>query len=474
MLPFIHGQTPLFFAGWITPLFLLRFSRTVRPLIALPAIGLAVFVGNWIAFRGGFTPFSGLELYAALAGIAVAYMVLFAIDCWTWWRLPIIASTLVLPLASVSIGFLGTLGNPIGTSGAEAYSQSSLELLQVVSVLGIWSIVFLMYWFASVANAAWERSFAIGEVKEPVLAFGAIFAIVMVFGSMRLAFLAPESETVRTAAIVLDRQLREQGDPAAIIDDLFTRTIQEAQAGAQIIVWSEGAVSLPKEEEDAFLARARETAAATGTYLQVSLDTTEVRGDQRIVENRALMFTPEGSQAWDYHKAKPTPGDPETPGPGEMPTLDTPYGRLATIICQDDLFPELVAQAGRLNVDILLVPSNDWATIADWHNHLAAFRAIENGVNILRPTSQGISSATDALGRPVANKMDYFTTNTHTLVAAVPTAQTTTIYPQIGDVFAYTSAIGVLVLVGKALYRTKKGSSPKLFYLRFPWRSFKD
>ncbi|MFO7538419.1 MAG: nitrilase-related carbon-nitrogen hydrolase [Chloroflexota bacterium] len=453
MLPFIHGQTPLFFAGWLAPLFLLRFSRTVRPLIALPAIGAAVFMGNWIAFRGGFTPFSGLELYLTLAGIAVAYMVMFAIDRWVWRRLDGVASCLVLPLASVSIGFLATIGNPIGTSGAEAYSQSSLTLLQLTSLFGIWSIVFLMYWFASVVNALWEREFILSQAQTPVLSFVVIIVIVMIFGSIRLTFFTPESDTVRMAAIVLDRHLHEQGDTAAIIDDLFARTEQEAEAGARIIVWSEGAVNISKEDEEIFLARAGEVAAATGAYLQIALDTTDMADGRRYVENRAVMFTPAGSLAWDYHKAKPTPGDPETPGPGDMPTIDTAYGRLATIICQDDLFPELVAQAGRLNVDILLIPSNDWAAVADWHDYLTRFRAIENGVNIIRPTSQGVSSAADGLGRTIARKADYFTADTHTLVAAVPTSNSTTLYPRIGDLFAYLSIVGLLVVLGTAFYR---------------------
>ena len=454
MMPFIHAQTPLFFAAWLAPLFLLRFSRTVKPLIALPVIGVVAFVANLIAFRGDFAPFfEGPELYVTLVGIALAYVAIFAIDRFTWQRLPGILSTFAYPLASVSVGFLGTLGNPIGTAGAEAYSQTSLTLLQLTSVLGIWSVLFLMNWFATVVNALWERNFDFGAVKVPVVAFAAVLAAVLLFGSVRLTFFAPESDTVRTAGIVLDRELREQRDIPAIIEDLFERSEREAQAGARIVVWSEAAVSIMKEDEQAILERASELAASTDVYLQLGLDVTDERGDERIVENRAIMFTPSGDMAWDYDKAKPTPGDPELPGTDDMPYIDTPYGRIATIICQDDLFPGLVAQAGRLDVDILLVPSNDWQGIADWHNHMAKARAIENGVNIVRPTSRGISSVIDSTGRTVAEKGDYFTTDSHTFVAFTPTAGTKTIYPHIGEVFAYAVVTGLGAVIGVAVYR---------------------
>ena len=85
--------------------------------------------------------------------------------------------------------------------------------------------------------------------------------------------------------------------------------------------------------------------------------------DGRAVnENHAILLDPQGQVVWDYLKSKPTPGDGHVPGPGLIPTVDTPYGRLATVICQDDFFPALIRQAGRADVDILLVPSSDWGT----------------------------------------------------------------------------------------------------------------
>jgi apolipoprotein N-acyltransferase len=123
------------------------------------------------------------------------------------------------------------------------------------------------------------------------------------------------------------------------------------------------------------------------------------------------------------------------------------------VICQDDFFPSLLRQAGRKDVDILLLPSSDWEAITDWHAQQAPFRAVENGTALVRPTRKGISLATDSLGRTVGQKSDYFTGDDHTLVTAVPVKGRDTVYSVVGDTFAYVCAAGLVVLSGWAVRR---------------------
>jgi apolipoprotein N-acyltransferase len=74
--------------------------------------------------------------------------------------------------------------------------------------------------------------------------------------------------------------------------------------------------------------------------------------------------------AWEYNKVRPVPG-PEAAmqirGDRKLRSLDTPYGRLSSVICFDADFPQLLRQAGALGTDILLDPSNDWRAIDSWH-----------------------------------------------------------------------------------------------------------
>jgi apolipoprotein N-acyltransferase len=383
---------------------------------------------------------------------------------------------MVFPAAVTTAELLGTIGNPFGTAGSTAYSQyGSLPLLQLVSVTGIWGLTFLISWLASVVNQIWERGWSGPAVTGPAVLLVTITTAVMIFGGVRLAFAAPEAETVRVAALAPDRELSElaysapdltSGDQAErdlarsehfapVLDDLFDRSEREARAGAKIIAWSEAAARTLEEDQAGVVARAADLARKHGVYLQVSMIVqlpagSEASGGPRN-ENHAVMLDPSGSIVWDYQKLKPTPGDGQHPAKGEVPTLDTPYGRLATIICQDDFFPGLVRQAGAKGVDILLVPSADWDSVAAWHAQQTPFRAVENGVSIVRPTRQGISLATDGQGRLVGHKADYFVADEQTLVVSVPTQGSDTWYAAIGDVFAYSSAVGLVVLTGAAL-----------------------
>jgi apolipoprotein N-acyltransferase len=141
-------------------------------------------------------------------------------------------------------------------------------------------------------------------------------------------------------------------------------------------------------------------------------------------------------------------------GPSVVPTVDTPYGRLATVICYDADFPALVGQAGRAGVDILLLPYKDWASVSVQHAQMATFRAVENGVSLVRPTLSGLSTAVDAQGHTLA-QVDAFTTDTPTLVANVAIQGSPTLYGSIGDAFAYLCIAALLWLTARTVLRAK-------------------
>lgn len=118
------------------------------------------------------------------------------------------------------------------------------------------------------------------------------------------------------------------------------------------------------------------------------------------------------------------------------------------MICFDADFPRLLAQAGALRADLVLDPSNDWPAIDPWHTHMASYRAIEQGVNFVRHTSQGLSAAYDYEGRSLAT-MDHYSATDRTMVSQVPTRGVRTLYSVLGDWFAWTSLAGLVLLVVK-------------------------
>ena len=75
--------------------------------------------------------------------------------------------------------------------------------------------------------------------------------------------------------------------------------------------------------------------------------------------NTAFFFTPEGAvfeqdkihrTRWEKEKWNCDPGE-------QLRVFDTPYGRIAILICYDIEFPELARKVSELSADILFVPS---------------------------------------------------------------------------------------------------------------------
>jgi apolipoprotein N-acyltransferase len=178
-------------------------------------------------------------------------------------------------------------------------------------------------------------------------------------------------------------------------------------------------------------------------------------------QNRAVLIDPAGQVVWIYDKTHPTPG-PESaftaPGAGIVPITDTPFGRIASVICFDMDFPRLVRQVGQAHADILIAPSLDWDTAKISHAHLATVRAVENGVSLLRPSGDGLSQAVDHQGRVLA-AADTFATDKAVFLTSVPAHGVAMIYPAIGDTFAYLCVVGLVVLAGMAVFRRRTAAT---------------
>jgi apolipoprotein N-acyltransferase len=234
---------------------------------------------------------------------------------------------------------------------------------------------------------------------------------------------------------------------AAMDDDLLSRAEREMQAGAKIVFWGEFNAPVFKEDEAAFVARGRDVAAKYHVYLGMALGVLHA-GKAPFLENKLVLIQPNGQVAWEYNKARPVPGgdaEVQIRGDGKLRAQDTPYGRLSSIICFDGDFPHLLAQAGALETDVMLDPSNDWRAIDPWHTQMVSFRAIEQGFNLIRQTSQGLSAAFDYQGRRLA-AMDHYQTTDYAMVSQVPTRGVRTIYSRFGDWFAWLCLAGLALL----------------------------
>lgn len=487
LLPFTSIVPSLWLAAWIAPVFLLRFARTQRVRVGIPLVALvqAIALGiNWYVGTAPnpFLPVSGV-------GIGLLATLAYLIDRLLTPRLSGLARTLVFPLALTTIDWLGSLLAGLlvsfllpslfavsGTWDSPGYTQAGLlPLVQIVSVTGMWGLTFLIAWFAGVANTIWEQRGSWRAVRFSVFGFATALLAVLGFGFVRLASPLPSAPAVPVAAIASRDDLfatisdmnpgtlmpgtaAQRADAGLrftpIADDLFRRSEQAAQDGARIIAWGEAAAPVLEEDVGALVTRAAALARQHGLYLQIGLIMFGKTDHYPFLENRVILLDPAGATVWDYHKARPTPGENMmvVAGPPVVPVVTTPYGRLATVICYDADFPELVRQAGQAGADILLVPSKDWQSVSAQHAQMATFRAVENGLWVVRPVLSGVSGVIDPYGS-VQAQTDSFSGGEPTATAVIVSRSTPTLYVRFGDWFAYLCVAGLVVLAAWALVR---------------------
>ena len=85
--------------------------------------------------------------------------------------------------------------------------------------------------------------------------------------------------------------------------------------------------------------------------------------------------------------------------------------------------------------------------ISPFHGDIAAFRAIENGISIIRPTSTGQSVIFDPHGRAVA-RMDAFDQEVRVISAYVPVNGVDTVFDITGNIFPRICLIaGIIFLI---------------------------
>ena len=234
-------------------------------------------------------------------------------------------------------------------------------------------------------------------------------------------------------------------------DRYFEGTIREARAGAQIVLWPEGAGVGLEEDEAALVAHGEKVAVEEGIYLAMPLATV-YEDPNRLIENKLVVVGPAGDIVLEHLKYGANWSEGSQPGDGILRTFVSPFGTISGVICWDADFPATVRQAGRNGTDILLVPSNDHREIDPLHTHMAVYRAIENGVSLVRQASNGLSMATDSYGR-VLGTMDHFAASERVMVAQVPTRGVSTVYSAIGDLFGWLAVLGFVGIVIWAVVR---------------------
>ena len=443
-------------AAWIHFPVLLRYFRDSNwkgYLIAIPILALSAIISQKDVLPLDLISMSIFLVVGTSIGILPYLM-----DRLTYKSIPGWFATLIFPTFFTLFNYLVDMG-PQGTWSNVAYTQYSfLSLMQISSITGIYGINFLLFWFASSANYFYERR-SIGQKPNPAIwVMPAVLVLSIGYGMVKLNKTSIEREAVTMSTITIDNLAMgksmyiaefgkdidipkdvSQSDPILVelqkgmiafmadpenqkFDAVYTQmdnhlqnymeaTREVAGEGAKIVTWSEGAIMNIKSKEEKYETLASALADELDIYLFFPIAVfhpEKVGVEDRFIENKVLTYDPEGQLLNTYFKNIPIFGvEPSFPGDGNIPVIETPYGHLSPIICYDADHPQLIQQISDKSTELLVVPTGDWKAISPYHTYMAAVRCIENGVSMLKSTSNGLSAVIDDKGRILAS-YDYF------------------------------------------------------------------
>ena len=354
---------------------------------------------------------------------------LFAANGWqrAWWT--VLCAALWVASEMVVARFLS--GFPWSLLGVSQYSI--VLLIQIASVTGVYGVSFLVVWSSVSLAVALLRI-----VRQPGLRWGWLLELrltlialmgVMIFGIHRLRQRAEADRELNVALV-------QPSIPQLLIwdhtqdADRFKRIVELSRlalaAKPDLLIWPES--SMPNFTEENFRAITN-LIAAHKVWMIFGADDVQRRasatdpGDLDYF-NAAFLFDPDGRLIATYRKQHlvvfgeylplaralpflrriiPVPGD-FTPGDKAVSfELSEPRARLAPLICFEDVIPGLTRQSARDDTDLLLNLTNDgWfgQSAAQWQQAAnAVFRAVENGLPLVRCTNNGLTCWIDSLGR---------------------------------------------------------------------------
>jgi apolipoprotein N-acyltransferase len=458
--------------AWIALTVLVHATRSMRAVPGIPYLWLALYLSLAIT-RRDVMPIHGAIYFVTIAADTTVLTLPFLADRLAAPRLIGVSSTLVFPLAFVAAEFLRSRLTPAASWGSIAYSQYGfLPLMQLASAAGIWGMTFAIGWFASTFELAWSRAFEWTDIRGPVLTCGVMLGAIVLTGYLRLILAPTDRASMRAATLNRPADLFIPGEITRIaegrvaagererVNDKLSRlhdwfldgSRREARAGARLIAWPEQSLLIFREDEAAFLERARRLAADEHVYLAMGMATVHL-GDSRPFENKLVLVDRSGQILFTHLKSRAVPGWEAgimRRGPGPIPVAATSDGRIAGAICYEADFPDLVHTAGQSGADLLIVPVNEWKEIKYLHLQMQVFRAIENGVPLVRAAASGLSAAVDPWGR-VLSVSDFFAGGDRTMTAQVPLGRVPTVYAKTGDLFAWLCVAGLIAVLGLAL-----------------------
>jgi apolipoprotein N-acyltransferase len=386
--------------------------------------------------------------------------------------------------------FLG--GFPWNPLGASQWQLT--PLIQMASITGVYGLSFLTVWVAlalyssalALIRNPTHRYVWLGEIILPLIAVMTIFNLGL--GQIRRA---PETDAALRVTFIQpavpQSMIWDRSENTNRFRDLLALTETALTNSTDLLLWPEAA--LPELNDEAYAAITNLTHSHR-IWMVLNADDyreeLDARGNARYdIFNAAYVFNPQGEWSGVYHKRQLVIFGEYIPLVDVLPFVKwfTPITGgytagdrinhfalddrlIAPLICFEDMFPHHVRNHVTEATDLMVNLTNDgWfgESAAHWQQAAAsAFRAVENGVPLLRCCNNGITSWFDANGRmrelfrdATGSEYGVGFANWEIPFRAAGSRQERTFYNQHGDWFGW-SCVGLTAVILGWRFKPKK------------------
>jgi apolipoprotein N-acyltransferase len=301
---------------------------------------------------------------------------------------------------------------------------------QAAALVGAYGLTFVTI----AMGAAFVVLFPGHERRARIAGLGAaVLALAVLWGggAWRLSQPAPADTALVVRVVQPDIPQTVKWSPEvfqSIVEDYVALTA-EAPAGGRVpdvVVWPESA--LPASANDIFSPEHWMLTAITGSLEPgQTLLAGAYRKEEDVFYNSLVALRREGAAlpahaVYDKHRLVPfgeylpmepllavlglkqlaALGEPFTPGPFPQPISPPGIPRVQPLICYESLFPGFTGRGASRPAWIVNVSNDAWfgRTSGPWqHLNLASYRAIEEGLPLVRATPTGVSAMVDGYGR---------------------------------------------------------------------------
>ncbi|MCI0483615.1 MAG: apolipoprotein N-acyltransferase [candidate division NC10 bacterium] len=369
----------------------------------------------------------------------------------------------------VSLEYLRTFlltGFPWNLLGYTQYR--SLSIIQIASVTGVYGVSFLLVLVnVAVALACLHVRRSGWQALMPALGVGVLLMGTVLFGMGRVSAEIPRGE-IRVSVVQGNIEQGVKWDPefAGRTIAIYNRLTRRTDRGADLIVWPETAVPFFLREGGPLTRRVLDLAMEVQAPLLVG-SPDRVSGASPRYYNSAFLISPAGEIVQKYDKMHLVPFGEYVPlssllffvhkmatgigdfSAGEAFTVfEIPEGRFGVLICFETIFPDQVRRYVLAGADFLVNITNDaWfgdSAAPYQHLSMAALRAVENGVYLVRAANTGISALVAPSGQ-ILEQSNLFVEAV--LSGTMAPRSGGTFYTRRGDLFAWGSVLISLFLL---------------------------